>query len=176
MNAVMDERVEAKTGRPNRLDDKMTAAQIARRKFKSSLPRKLQHRQLKPFAALGETFTLLDAFRGLSPRPNETVFCSLAFYRDSSLNLAETLTVPTPEHIAEFCDQVMKMTPEPKFLGLVFFHIDLDAKKAAQATVSFCVPFMVGPEWAARLHFAQQKVAENIARSVAARLVEGKVS
>jgi hypothetical protein len=42
----------------NRLDSMMTPGQVARRKFKSALPRKAQNRLLSPMQALGETFTL----------------------------------------------------------------------------------------------------------------------
>src|ERR1035441_5978208 len=49
----------------NPMDDKMTPAQVARRKFKSGLPRKIENRRLSSMEALGETFTLFVRFRDL---------------------------------------------------------------------------------------------------------------
>lgn len=146
----------------NRLDELMTPAQIARRKFKSSLPRKTQERRLSAMEALGEVFTLLDRFRTIlaeqnGPDPNQTIYAALAFYLPETdpAMLADTLTVPEPGKIGPFCDKVMALD-RPRFLGLVFVQMDPNTDKRAYRAVSFAVPFMTGPEADGRLQTAQQ--------------------
>ena len=67
----------------NPLDARMTPAQIARRKFKATLPRKIHNRRLSAMEALGETFTLLDRFRGMVTEqkqdPDVTLHAALAY-------------------------------------------------------------------------------------------------
>ena len=154
------------TAKYNRLDDKMTAAQIARRKFKSALPRKSQSRILAPMQALGETFTLLDQFRGMirAEKPKidvaKTVYAALAYALPDSAKLALTLTVPEPgKQIGKFCDVVMGLEQKtPTFLGVVFVQVDPDLENtAAYKYASFVVPFVSGPDAEARLLFAQRE-------------------
>ena len=153
-------RPAAKQKAANPLDDRMTSAQIARRRFKASLPRKIQDRELSVHGALGETFTLLDTFRSLSPDPDKTIMAALAYHRGSNpAKLAELLIVPDPAKVGEFCDRVAALAPhKPKFLGLLFVHVDTETKNPAYKAVSFAVPFMGGAEAAARLHFAQKEL------------------
>lgn len=155
---------EARKMSANPLDNMMTDAQIARRKFKAGLPRKPQNRSMSISGALGETFTRLDEFRSLSPRPEETVFAALAYYRESNpAKLAEFAVVPGVSQIGLFCDSVAALAADsPKFLGVVFVHVDTETKNPAYKTVSFCVPFMSGPEAAGRLLAAQQEVRHSI--------------
>lgn len=155
-------------------DSMMTPAQIARRKFKSMLPRKPQNRTLTPMQALGETFTLLDQFRGMvcdemQMDAGATVYAALAYALPGTAKLAWTLTVPEPgKLVGKFCDTVMGLTT-PEFLGVVFVQVDPNTKKAEYKAVSFVVPFMSGPDAEARLVYAQkqeltkiQKVAEGV--------------
>jgi hypothetical protein len=158
-------------------DSMMTPAQIARRKFKSMLPRKPQNRSLSPMQALGETFTLLDGFRGMvrtekqSMDAAKTVYAAIAYALPNAAKLALTLTVPEPgKMIGPFCEAVMGLEKKtPVFLGVVFVQVDPDSENATYKAVSFVVPFMSGPDAEARLLYAQkeeltkiQKVAEGV--------------
>jgi hypothetical protein len=157
-------------------DSMMTPAQIARRKFKSALPRKPQNRTMTPLQAIGETFTLLDQFRGMvmtekqSKAAAKTVYAALAYSLPDAAKLAYTLTVPEPGKIGAFCDAVMGLERKaPMFLGVVFIQVDPDAENTAYKAVSFVAPFMSGPDAEARLLYAQkeeltkiQKVAEGV--------------
>lgn len=156
----------------NPMDDMMTPAQVARRKFKSSLPRKPQNRSLSPLQAIGETFTLLDQFRGVVRAEKQkmdaakTVYAALAYALPDAVKLASTLTVPEPEKIGRFCDTVIGLEHKnPRFLGVVFVQVDPDAKSAAYKAVSFVVPFVSGPEAEARLFFAQREELSKIQKT-----------
>jgi hypothetical protein len=161
----------------NRLDSMMTPGQVARRKFKSALPRKPQNRLLSPMQALGETFTLLDGFRDTVAAEKQdraaanNVYAALAFSLPDSAILALTIPVPDPDDkIGEFCETVMGLERKtPLFLGVVFVQVDPDAESTAYKAVSFVVPFVSGPDAEARLVYAQrqelskvQKVLEGI--------------
>ena len=160
----------------NSLDSMMTPAQVARRKFKSALPRKPQNRSLSPMQAIGETFTLLDEFRDTVHAEKQkmdaakTVYAALAYALPDTAKLALTLTVPEPAKIGPFCDTVMRLgRKNPVFLGVVFVQVDPDTTKAAYKHVSFVVPFVSGPDAEARLLYAQreeltkiQKIAEGL--------------
>ncbi len=148
-------------------DSMMTPAQVARRKFKSSLPRKIENRRLSAEAALGEAFTLLDRFRGIIveelrvPEAVKTLYAALVYCLPESkpAMLADTLSVPEPgmkKAFGAFCEQVMSLE-RPQFLGVVFVQIDPHAKNTEYKAVSFVTQFMCGPEAAARLHYAQEK-------------------
>jgi hypothetical protein len=125
----------------------MTPAQVARRKFKSALPRTPQTRILSSLQAIGATFTLLDDFRDLvrtekpETDPAKTVYAALAY---SIADKTYTLTVPEPSKIGPFCDAVASLKKNPLFLGVVFIQVDPDAKKTPLQSVSFAVPFMSG--------------------------------
>ena len=145
----------------NPMDAKMTPAQVARRKFKSTLPRKPEHRSLSPMQALGETFTLLDRFRSFVAEEMQDleaakmVYAALVFCLPKSK--PETLSVPesdTKKSFGAFCEKVLSLN-KPLFLGVVFVQVDLDAKKNEHRAVSFVVPFMSGPDAEDRLLFAQ---------------------
>ena len=145
-------------------DADMTPAQIARRKFKSMLPRKIKDRTGSPMQALGETFTLLDQFRSMVRYENRrtdtdgTIYAALAYSIPGAAQPAFTLTVPEPGNMDTFCDFVLGLS-QADFLGLIFVQVDPDAKKEAYKAVSFVVPFRVGPDATARLLYAQ-KAAE----------------
>jgi hypothetical protein len=151
----------------NPLDSTMTPAQVARRKFKSSLPRKLENRRLSAEAALGETFTLLDRFRGLVTEEMrtleavKTIYAALAYCLPESepAMLADSLPVPEPgmiEAFGAFCEMALSLD-KPLFLGVVFVQVDPDAESPAYRSVTFAAPFMGGPEATARLRYAQEK-------------------
>jgi hypothetical protein len=157
-------------------DTMMTPAQIARRKFKSSLPRKPQDRRLSAMEALGEVFTLFVRLRdlvseeGLDP---DTVHAGLAYYLPASdpALVGAALPLPDPSRVAEFCREVTALD-RPEFLGVVFIQVDTDPEvNPAYKTVSFCAPFVNGPEEQGRLLVAQkvylmnvQKILEKVAR------------
>jgi hypothetical protein len=167
---------EVKTVNP--LDAKMTPAQIARRKFKSGLPRKIPNRVLSPMEALGETFTLLDRFRGLvvyekgDPAAATTVYAALAYSLPApAAKFVYTMTVPEPP-IGKFCDAVLALGHDnAQFLGVVFIHVDPDAENRAYKAVSFVAQFVGGSEAEGRLLAAQkdelarvQKTLEKLTR------------
>lgn len=164
MTAVNPDTAKDATKHP---DLKMTAAQVARRKFKSSLPRKVENRRLSAEAALGETFTLLDRFRSFvteetrNPEAVKTVYAALAYCLPEShpAMLADTLIVPEPgmaKAFGQFCEDALSLDG-PLFLGLVFVQVDLDREDSLYRAVSFVTQFMSGPEAQARLHYAQEK-------------------
>lgn len=158
-------------------DSMMTPAQIARRKFKSMLPRKPQNRTLAPMQALGETFTLLDQFRGMvmaerqSKAAAKTVYAALAYSLPDAAKLAYTLPVPEPGKIGGFCDTVMALErKEPLFLGVVFVQVDPDAENTAYKAVSFVVPFVSGPDATARARYAQETELLKIQKDLEKRI------
>jgi len=151
-------------GPVNRLDEKMTPGQVARRRFKSTLPRKTLHRELSPMRAIGETFTLLDQFRGFvtaekqSEDAAENVYAAIAYSLPKDTKLARTLVVPKPGETGAFCDTILSLGEHhPLFLGVVFIQVDPDAEATKYKAVSFVVPFMSGPDAAARLMYAQKE-------------------
>lgn len=159
--------VKLQERKANPMDGKMTPAQVARRKFKSTLPRKPQTRVLSPMQALGETFTLLDQFRDLVFAETQradvarSLYAALVYTIPDTAKLAFTITVPGPgELIGPFCDEVLALNAS--FLGLLFVQVDPDAKSTEQQAVSFVVPFMSGPDAEARLLFAQKEELSKI--------------
>ena len=155
----------------NLLDSTMTRGQVARRNFKSSLPRKVSTRTPSPMEALGETFTLLDRFRGMAAEQGagpETLYAALAYcLPEASPELAFYAGLPGPEGVVEFCQDVMKL-PNPNFLGLVFVQVDPDAKTLPEyQTVSFCTQFMGGLDAEARLLYARKKVQQDLQKTIA---------
>lgn len=153
----------------NPLDARMTPAQIARRKFKATLPRKIHNRRLSAMEALGETFTLLDRFRGMVTEqkqdPDVTLHAALAYCQPEAdpAMLGATVILPGTAGIGEFCDGVMKLD-RPLFLGLVFIQVDLDTDNPAYKTACFCAQFMGGPEAEGRLLYAQKTYLLGIRR------------
>jgi hypothetical protein len=147
----------------NRLDSMMTPAQVARRKFKSSLPRKIENRRLSPMEALGETFRLFDRFRGMVEEegvdPNTTqaalVYC-LPESKPEVLAMTVPLPKPGPTEMVNFCKRVMSVD-RPLFLGVIFLQEDPDADNAKYQRVAFVVQFMSGPDAEGRLLAARER-------------------
>jgi hypothetical protein len=139
----------------------MTPAQIARRKFKSSLPRKFENRRISAMEALGETFKLYDRFRGIISEhgqdPDKTLHAALAFCLPESNPAFMGAAVLLPGHkgIGGFCDDVMKLD-RPLFLGVLFLQLDPDTKNPNYKWASFCTQFMGGPEAEGRLLYARK--------------------
>jgi len=163
-------RVAEKAELKNPLDAMMTPAQIARRKFKAGLPRKPQDRPVSPMEALAQLFTFVDQFRTEVVKqggdPDTAVHAALAYHQpqlDRATLAAVTRPLPSASKIGKFCDEVTALD-RPVFLGVVFIHVDGETKKAAYETVSFCVPFLGGPEAASRLLFAQKLLLSKIGR------------
>ena len=143
----------------NPLDSTMTPAQVARRKFKSSLPRKIENRRLSAMEALGETFTLVEKFRGMiaeeGVNPDKTLHVALAYSLPEAGTLAATLLLPGQSGLGKFCNEVVALK-RPLFLGVVFIQVDFDTSNPAHQAVSFCAQFTGGPEAEGRLLFAQK--------------------
>ncbi len=146
-------------------DELMTKAQIARRKFKSSLPRgaQLPEVTLTPMHALGELFRLMNQFlimiRAEQPKidATKTLYAALVYTLPGAKELASRVAVPDPgEKVGAFCDTVMGLR-NAKFLGVVFIQTDPEAAKAEYQSVSFVVPFETSHDAAARLLYAQQE-------------------
>jgi hypothetical protein len=166
----------------NPLDSMMTPAQVARRKFKSSLPRKVENRRLSAMEALGETFKLLDRFSSMVVAETQhkeaarTVSASLAYCLPESdpATLAHTLTVPLPSKIGKFCEKIMSLD-WPLFLGIVFIQTDPYTDQRQHKTTCFVTQFMGGPAAIARLRYAQEiellKVEKQIESTLAVRKV-----
>lgn len=153
----------SKKERTNPLDSMMTPAQVARRKFKSTLPRKIENRRLSALEAIGKTATLLDSFRGVvaehGQNPDVTLHAALAYCLPESdpAMLGNAVLIPGPSDIAPFCEGVMKLD-RPLFLGVVFIQLDPDTDDPKYKWVSFCAQFMGGPEAESRLMYAQKNV------------------
>jgi hypothetical protein len=143
------------------MDARMTPAQVARRKFKSTLPRKFEGRTVFAMQALGEMFTLLDQFRSCAREAAQNmdaakaIYAAVAYSLPNDAKLAFTSTVPEPgEKIGPFCDAMIDLE-NPIFLGVVFVQVDPAAKKAEHRAVSFVVPFKTDLDSIARLRYAQ---------------------
>jgi hypothetical protein len=177
-------RVKESEKSENPLDKMMTPAQIARRKFKSSLPRKIENRRLSAQAALGELFTLLDRFRSMietemhSAEAGETLMAALVYCLPESkpAMLADTLTVPDADNaklFGDFCRSVLALD-RPLFLGVVFLQVDPDAQRSTYRAVSFVTQFMTGPEAEGRLRYAQEKELLKIQRDLEKRFLKAR--
>jgi hypothetical protein len=151
----------AHTRATNPLDEKMTAAQLARRDFKSSLPRKILNLRLSPMAALGQTFILLDRFRALAEHYGadpelihaELIHAELIYFTPT-VQVA-TFPVPNQDKLGAFCDAV-NAAKGATFLGVLFIHTDREANPGYH-TVSFVAQFIGGPEAVTRMKVAQQR-------------------
>lgn len=158
---MMATKIEVSQKAANPLDAKMTPAQVARRKFKSSLPRKVENRRLTAMEALGETLTLFDRFRGVVSEhgqdPDKTLHAALAFCLPESdrAMLGATLLLPGPSRIGDFCNEVMNLD-RPLFLGVVFIQLDPDTEDPSYKWASFCTQFVSGPEAEGRLLYARK--------------------
>src|ERR1700733_13633168 len=101
----------------NPLDATMTKTQVVRRKFKSSLPRKIENRKLSKMEALGRTFELFERLRnemenaGLDKNNSQAglIYCQPQTKGEEHV-LARTIVLPKPgKEVAEFCDSVMNL-------------------------------------------------------------------
>jgi hypothetical protein len=141
----------------NPLEERMTRAQVARRRFKSSLPRKPAHLMMSPMQALARTADLFDRLRnemqaaGVNP---EHAQAALVYFQPHVKEiLAQTVVLPKPEKIPEFAASVMSLD-KPVFLGVLFLQHDAEAEKAGdmkQANVLFGVPFTTACDAPARM-------------------------
>jgi hypothetical protein len=157
--AVLKEKEKA----VNRLDSMMTPAQVARRKFKSSLPRKIENRRLSAMEALGETFRLFDRLRSMVAEEGvdpSTTQAGLVYCLPESNPGVFAATVPLPEpsasEIAKFCKRIMALD-RPLFLGVIFMQDDPDADNIKYKRVVFVAQFMGGPEAEGRLLAARKR-------------------
>ena len=144
----------------------MTPAQVARRRFKSGLPRKIADGELSPMAALAMTMELLDRFRSeMGPKNTNDVQAGLVFFQPKIKEiLAQTIIVPPPGEIGPFCEYVLALDGAV-FLGLLFLQHDTKAKKAVDANVLFGYPFTKVHNAAARLLAAKDSQAKGELKS-----------
>lgn len=154
--------MEATKKSANRLDEMMTPAQIARRKFKSTLPRKIHNRRLTAMEALSQVFDLFDRFRGAVVNEgldSNTILAGLVYcLPETNPSLfADTIRLPDPSEIVPFCEKVAALD-RPLFLGTFFLQLDPDAKKVEHAAVVFCAQFLGGAEAEARLLYARKQL------------------
>jgi len=135
--------------KPNPLDAVMTKAQVARRKFKSALPRKPENRELTALEAMGRTMLLIDRFRGemaseeLSPDDVEAAL--IYSWRDGKNLETDVVKLPKPKDIAGFADRVMAVR-NPRFLGVLFLQRDHQAEKDEKKSTIFVFPFLTDPQ------------------------------
>lgn len=140
------------TKRTNPLDATMTKAQVVRRVFKSSLPRKPEHVELSAMEALARTFELLARFRnemGKAELSRDDVQAGLVYCQPKTKGqeavISQTVVLPKPDpaDVGEFAEKVMALD-KPVFLGVLFLQHDAKAEKAGdvkQANVLFGIPF-----------------------------------
>lgn len=151
----------------NKMDERMTRAQVARRKFKSSLPRKIENRRLSAMGALGEAFKLFDRFRGMvveeGQDPDTTLHAALAYCLPESepATLGKVIHLRKLPWVGDFCNEVMALD-RPLFLGVVFTQFDPDTENPNYKFASFCALFMGGPEAEGRLLYARQTYLDEI--------------
>lgn len=154
----------------NPLDGMMTRAQVARRKFKSTLPRKIENRRLSALEAIGETFKLFIRFREILTEqgvdPDITLNAGLAYCLPESdpAMLGTAVLIPGPSNVGAFCDGITKLD-RPLFLGMVFIQLDPDTDDRKYKWASFCTQFMGGPEAESRLQYAQKMCLAQIANT-----------
>jgi len=147
----------------------MTRAQVARRRFKSGLPRKIESRDLSPMEALARTMGLFDSLRSEMQRAGlskDDVKAALVFYQPNTKGrehvIAETRLLPKPEDIPQFCEAVLSLD-SPVFLGVLFQQEDHEARKAGdtrQATVMFGCELTKAHNAEARLLAARNQLLE----------------
>ncbi len=141
----------------------MTRAQVARRRFKSGLPRKPGNADLSWMQALARTAELFDGLRneireaGANP---EDAQAALVYFQPHARDgvLAQVLPLPKPEKMTEFCKQIMELE-KPVFLGLLFLQHDAEAEKAGdtkQANVLFGTAFTTGHDAEGRMLAARE--------------------
>ena len=147
----------------NPLDAKMTPTQIARRRFKSALPRTQPDQTLSKMAAMAKTMELLDKLRNemeAAGASSEDTWAALVYYQPETKGrehvLAEVVPLPKPEKIGEFVEAVAKLD-KPRFLGMLFLQSDPGATKSEYKNVLFAVPFMSGPDAQGRLLAARMQ-------------------
>lgn len=149
----------------NPLEREMTRAQVARRRFKSGLPRKPGNVELSWMQALARTADLFDGLRnemrtvGLNP---DHAQAGLVYFQPHTKGLenilALTVPLPKPETIAEFAEHIMALD-RPVFLGVLFLQHDAEADKAGdtkQANVLFGIPFTTAYDAPARMLAARE--------------------
>ena len=140
----------------NRLDDQMTPAQVARRRFKSTFPRKAPKSTPTAMQAMAKVMELLDQFRGeqsaLGLDPND-VSAGLVYLEGEDQHTAE---LPAPEKVGSFVEEIMALD-KPQFLGVLFIQTDREAKRPDQRYTLFCWPFMGGPDAEKRLLIARHR-------------------
>lgn len=159
-----------KSGSVNPLDADMTKAQVVRRKFKSSLPRTIQNRELSKLEAMARTFELFDRFRGemdAAGLSKSDVSAGLVYCQPETPGmkdvLAQVAKLPSPEkgNVALFCEVTMALD-KPLFLGVMFAQRDRQTDKPDKETTVFVWPFMGGPEAEKRLLEARKQHAKGI--------------
>jgi hypothetical protein len=151
----------------------MTKTQVVRRKFKSSLPRRIENRKLLPMEAMGKTMELFDKLRnemaaaGLDKNNAEAglVYCQPET-KGMEHVLAQTIRLPKPEKIGTFVERVMALH-KPLFLGVMFLQRDPDTDKPGQKYALFVWPFMSSPEADGRLLAARNQMAQGGLKKVA---------
>jgi hypothetical protein len=152
--------------RPNRLDKTMTPAQVARRRFKSSLPRKIGVAELTPELALLRSMELLGRFRDEVVHEEQTedsVRAALVYYQPHTKGkeavLAQVLPIPERTKFPSFFEKVLALD-KPVFLGMLFWQHDAKAAKdgdTKQANVIFGCEFTKSHAAEARLLAARQR-------------------
>jgi hypothetical protein len=152
-----------KTKGENPLDAQMTPAQIARRKFKSSLPRKVPNKSMSKLGALSATMDLIDRFRNelhaqkLDPN---TMQAALVYHwpdPEGKLIRLETAAVPAVEKIGTFVEKIAALN-DPQFLGVLFSQEDPKLKVGnPYKVVAFVAQFVGGPEAEGLLMIARER-------------------
>jgi hypothetical protein len=136
----------AGTKRVNPLDAAMSKAQVVRRKFKSSLPRKIEDRRLSAMAAMARTMELLDRFRNIMREEGlaaDDVQAALIFCQPETPEkpVAEKFVLPAPQEIPAFAERVLALD-RPVFLGVMFHQTDRDPNiKPEKRYTFFIFPF-----------------------------------
>lgn len=165
-----------KEAKVNPLDASMTRAQVVRRRFKSTLPRRIKNRVLSKMEAIARTMELLDRFRAemeAAGLPKSDVSAGLVYCQPETPGrenvLAEVAKVPDPDrgNVAMFVETTMALD-KPLFLGVLFHQIDRQAAdNPAKHYTVFVWPFMLGPEAEKRLLAARRQQAKGGFNAVA---------
>ena len=151
----------------NPLDATMTPTQVSRRRFKSSLPRRIENRLISKLGAIARVFELFDRLgeemKGAgADRSNAQV--GLMYTQPNTKGqehvLARTIALDASgaHGFGLFCEAVMALD-EPLFLGALFYQHDPDADSPTQRHILFVAQFMASPEANGRMLAARDEAA-----------------
>jgi hypothetical protein len=133
------------------MEDSLTPAARARRRFKAGRPVKVKKDPLSPLAALTRAVTEYTKLQGLMQAEAGDAFNSAhtkaALVYSTTEGEAHTEWLPdSPEGIPAFGNTILTLAPlKPVFLGIIFYQFDKDAKPGVTQHIFWVSQFVAGP-------------------------------